>query len=720
MKPLFNTKIQLIILLAIFIVSFLIFSGTNSLEQIPEEEPAALNTLKKAITLSKTNTDLGIKILEELNNLSDYTNYKRKYILAKLYEKKNDLNKALSIYEEISSKNYPLKERTIFHCARLNLKLGEDTKALRLINKLLHNFPNSKTVPQAKYLLAQTQLRLRLTPQAINTLNSLRSEFPDTQFGIATNYYLGEHAYNNKNYTEAIKYWREYLTQSPDGRFANEISDFLESNKLFNLEKADFTLLGNVFFHNKSYKKAAAYYTMANDKKDFYNLGYSLYRLSRKNEAARYLTEYAKEFTKAENVRFSLYYAATCTPSYLRKLFWERMTKEIPTLAYYTEYKKAMSEISRWQREKDLKDFIKSYPESLFIGNAVWELMWLNIREKKFGEAEKIGEDYILAHKSPPEDNPEMWAKITFWLGKISEIKNKKDKAKEYYAFAKNTLEDNYYSFRAQERYSALTGLNDNFWKLKTKIYDYTESFWSIPNIISNKAIKEHFGTAVLELINLEEYEEAMDLIGRTQAPSKQVGSYLKALNNEYDDSINTAAAITLKNKIPITNPIWELAYPLHFWHFIYESARNYPDIDPLFVCSVIRQESRFDRYALSISDAYGLMQIIPPTARTLARQLNTSLNGNDSLYNPRLNILLGTKYLDDLIKDFNNPLFAVASYNAGPQSVKRWLLTFKHEWSDRPDDLDFFVEEIPYAQTKEYAIKVFSNYWTYLKLYKK
>ena len=72
----------------------------------------------------------------------------------------------------------------------------------------------------------------------------------------------------------------------------------------------------------------------------------------------------------------------------------------------------------------------------------------------------------------------------------------------------------------------------------------------------------------------------------------------------------------------PITNPIWELAYPLHFWHFIYESAKNYPDTDPLFVCSVIRQESRFDRYALSVSDAYGLMQIIPPNPCTFTEFL--------------------------------------------------------------------------------------------------
>ena len=158
MKLLFNTKIQLIILLIIFVVSFLIISTSNSVEQIPKEEPAALNTLKRVITLSKSDISSGIKLLEALENLPDYTNYKRKYILAKLYERKNDLNKTLSTYEEISSKNYPLKERVIFHSARINVQLGNDTKALKLINKLLHDFPNSKSIPQANICLHRHSL----------------------------------------------------------------------------------------------------------------------------------------------------------------------------------------------------------------------------------------------------------------------------------------------------------------------------------------------------------------------------------------------------------------------------------------------------------------------------------------------------------------------------------------------------------------------------------
>ena len=709
---------KLILILTFGVLTFLLFNffKTSSYEIIPPEEEAARLKLNKAITSSKFNIDQGIKELESLKELPDYTDYKRSYILARLYEKKNDVVKALSIYENILNKNYPLKERIIFHHANLNASLGNDKTALKHYNKLLRDFPNSRSVPQTKYYLAQTLLRLKFTSEAINILLSLKKEFPDTQFGIATNYYLGEHNYNKKDFNGTLNYWREYLKLSPDGRFASEIIETIKSQKLFSLLPSDYSLFGNVFFHKKDYKNAAYYYKIESNPLYFYNLGYSLYRINQKNEAIHYLKEFAHAFPKSKDAKWALYYGGVCTPTYSRKPFFTKATKDIPELAYYTKYKEAMSETSKRFREKSLIDYISQYPNSEFTLDAVWEIMWLKIENKDYKKAEEIGEKYIDLNRNSSYNKTETRAKIGFWLGKIAEINNEKEKAIKFYEDTKDILFDNYYSHRALSRLLALTGKEDKMWKQFNNVDNYQDFNWLIPVILKPETLKSYYGSSVYELINLQQFDEAIELIGKIKSPSKQVTAWLLALNEEYESSINLANTLAITYNYDKSNSMWKLAYPLYFWQEIITTCKSpdYKQLDPFLIAGLIRQESRFDKKALSISNAFGLMQLIPPTARTISRQTGTNLSSLENLYDPKINIALGIHYLSGLISDFSNPLFAVSSYNAGPQATKKWINSFYA----KSKDLDFFVEEIPYEQTRNYVKKVFASYWTYKKLY--
>lgn len=707
------------LILTIAFITLLIYVGIvlniNSPKYIPTEDQASQDKLSKAITISKFSIDEGIKELENLEELHKYTNYKKDYILAKLYEKKKDINKSISIYEQLLNENYPLKERVLFHYAYLNSLEGNDKKALKFLNKLLHDFPHSKSVPQTKYFLAQTLLRLKYTKQAINTLLSLKAEYSKTQFGIAANYYLGEDAYNKKNYEEALQFWRQYLEGSPDGRFVNEITSSLESQDKISLLPSDYLLLGNVFFHKKDYKKAAQYYQLGNNPKNYYELGYSLFRINKKNEASKYLKEFAYTFPGSKDSRLALYYGAICTPSYLVKSFWEQATKDIPKLAYYTTYKRALLEDSPKKKEKLLINYIELYPDSLFTLDTVWEIMWQNILDKNYSYAEEFGEKYFH-EKNTSTGALETKAKIGFWLGKLAEINNNRTKALKYYKQIKDLHFDNYYSFRANGKYLALTGNKDPMWELQNNLANFNENSWTIPSIITLKRIKTLFGATVAELVAIQQFDEAIELIGKSELPSKRITSWLKALNEEYETSVNIASTLTTQYKPKQNISLWKLAYPLHFWLSIIDTCKNHQDIDPLLVCSLIRQESRFEIRATSISNAKGLMQLIPPTARLEAKQININLNSYELLYDPQINIRLGISYLNGLLKDLNNPLLAVASYNAGPSAIKRWMQKFNK--TEVKGDLDFFVEEIPYNQTKDYVKKVFANYWTYLRLY--
>jgi soluble lytic murein transglycosylase len=126
-------------------------------------------------------------------------------------------------------------------------------------------------------------------------------------------------------------------------------------------------------------------------------------------------------------------------------------------------------------------------------------------------------------------------------------------------------------------------------------------------------------------------------------------------------------------------------------------------------VLALIRAESGFNRRAHSWANAYGLMQIVPRTARALASELEIVCTIPTDLFDPDININLGSHYLHTLLRQFGNkPEYALAGYNAGPHRVIRWK-TFKFS-----DDIDFFLENIEYSQTRTYVRRVMRNYWIY------
>ncbi|HJT28477.1 MAG TPA: tetratricopeptide repeat protein [Pyrinomonadaceae bacterium] len=155
-----------------------------------------------------------------------------------------------------------------------------------------------------------------------------------------------------------------------------------------------------------------------------------------------------------------------------------------------------------------------------------------------------------------------------------------------------------------------------------------------------------------------------------------------------------------------------ELLYPAPFRGSLlkHASSRN---VDPRFVLSIARQESRFQTDAKSIAAARGMMQFIASTANEIATQVNQGNFNQDDLYNADTAILFGSQYLSNLFKQFPNQPPAVAgSYNGGADNLARWIAR------SRANEPDRYVPEIGFTQTKDYVYKVMANYWTYQRLY--
>lgn len=146
--------------------------------------------------------------------------------------------------------------------------------------------------------------------------------------------------------------------------------------------------------------------------------------------------------------------------------------------------------------------------------------------------------------------------------------------------------------------------------------------------------------------------------------------------------------------------PEWE---PLDGWQ-----------IDRALVYAFIRQESCFNQDAVSKVGARGLMQLMPQTARLIARMMNMDIN-QKRLYEPELNIALGQRYISHLMS-FNqigkNLIFIATGYNAGPGNLLKWYRTVDHR-----DDPLMFIEAMPSRETRSFVKRVLTNFWIYRTL---
>ncbi len=143
------------------------------------------------------------------------------------------------------------------------------------------------------------------------------------------------------------------------------------------------------------------------------------------------------------------------------------------------------------------------------------------------------------------------------------------------------------------------------------------------------------------------------------------------------------------------------LRFPLSHRELVYQQAFKH-QLDPSFIFAIIRQESAFMRDARSHVGALGLMQLMPTTAKQVARQhLRGGLRHQKALLKAETNIALGAAYLRQLMDRFdNNPVLAAAAYNAGSRRVTEWL-------PDQRTSADIWIELVPFKETADYLRRV-------------
>ncbi len=297
-------------------------------------------------------------------------------------------------------------------------------------------------------------------------------------------------------------------------------------------------------------------------------------------------------------------------------------------------------------------------------------------------------------------------AAAIYWSGRIRE-NNEKTGAQAYYRKAVEGFPSNFYGFLARQR-------------LTVAVTHLGAPYVAPPPPPDSAFHRQQFALMqALGLFDLEtaEIRQVEQMKGREKdrpfwyllqaEVERERGHYFVAL----DAAHRAIANYTELDPNSIPHEIWELLYPLPWWQEVRDEAAA-AELDPYLIAGLIRQESAFNERAVSRSNAYGLMQILPRTGRELSRRLGIAGYSTNSLFSPQVNIRLGVHYLKGLIEENGGRLEdALAAYNAGPDRVENWRRGGFQDTSE-------FVESIPFSETREYVQVVLRNAEIYKRLY--
>ncbi len=188
------------------------------------------------------------------------------------------------------------------------------------------------------------------------------------------------------------------------------------------------------------------------------------------------------------------------------------------------------------------------------------------------------------------------------------------------------------------------------------------------------------------------EWNFAMEKLDATQ---RRLAADLASRRGWYDRAVFAFSAE------PETQRLYAQRFPLGMEKHVRRESRE-AGIDPSWAYAIIRAESAWMSDARSHADAYGLMQLLPGVAKQVAKGAKLPYSRPSDLFDPEYNVQLGTRFLGQMARKYDgSPWLASAAYNAGGAPVGRWLD------ARGTLDPDFFIETIPYKETREYVARV-------------
>lgn len=360
----------------------------------------------------------------------------------------------------------------------------------------------------------------------------------------------------------------------------------------------------------------------------------------------------------------------------------------------------------------------ESFPDSSDAAYCHWRVTWSEYLEDR-PRAEAAFKAHLTNYPKSVKANAAL-----YFLGRIAEGNGKPAAAKAWYAAAADRYPNSYYGVLARERMQkAPVSQAAESTEIRTFLSRIPKPVWpALDGFEADPATTRRINRSrLLDSAGLEDYAERELRFGAENDGQPQViAMELAELANRR--GAPDQAIRYIKRYVPnyLSLPLdaapekfWQLAFPLPYRRTLEQYCAEY-SLDPYFVAALVRQESEFNTRAVSYAKAVGLTQVMPSTGHYLSRKLNIPRFHTASLFEPDINLKIGSYYIRALLDGLQgSEEAALASYNAGKSRVNNWLT-----WSNYREPAEF-VESIPFLQTRDYVQVVLHNADIYRRLYR-
>lgn len=661
-----------------------------------------MSKLKKILIAVLVFVVVSLGLALRYNDMVSFDNPKYYKQAVDFYSKK-DYQNAYYNFGKVK-KISPLYIAALFKQGVCAEKLGDYGTVIKKYSLLVEKYPKSFFAPKARYSLAKAYFQKKDYENAERYFKNIQEHGFVEDYIIASNYYLGM-IEKDSDKNSAKKYFIDYISLSPNGTYAKASADEIVSLAVPLSDKENL-ILGKLYFSKEKYTLSKKYLEGAEFAYAWPYLAL-VYAENGKYNSAKFLVEQGLIRGSKKTDREALEQAIDL---YV-KIYSNEPKQGLFKLSKIIQENKSVGEdyvlfkLAKILKGHDSLNLYSKvaykYPNSEIAPDALWNLFWHEYENKNYKNAKKLGNEFLRRY--PDSDSaPRMY----YWMGKTAFAQKKTAEANGYWNKVLSKFPDDYYAFRSE---SALKG-DPNSWGTKSchKLED-RELNIEFPINYSMLDIKDL--KLINTLLDLGDYDTWSEL----SFNNKFVESWFeyKSGNRSRSALLAREGLASLDVKPPFNDDVYKLAYPTYWVDSINQNSIK-SKLDPYLTISLIREESYFNPYSRSSTNAVGLMQIMPSTAVYISQKYNLKVPSVAKLEVPEKNIFYGCMYFKYVKNSLDgNDVLAVASYNGGPNAVKSWQERIKHE------DFDQFVENIPYPETRGYVKKVYRSYWNYLNIYK-
>jgi soluble lytic murein transglycosylase len=397
---------------------------------------------------------------------------------------------------------------------------------------------------------------------------------------------------------------------------------------------------------------------------------------------------------------------------YLRVV--RRIVNEFPTQSWAEE---ALNNLATYyiladddeKADETFRELYEKFPAGHYAERAAWKIGWRAYKSRRYVDTVRVFES--AAAQFPRSDYRPAWL---YWSARAHEGLQDGLSGPRFNLVATDYL-NTYYGRLAVARINGGTPQPRLVRDTSTNPPSTDDAGAPSPTLPPNEGV-------VSALLASELYDQALDELHYAQrvwSDSSAIQATIAWIFNQRGDL--RAGINAMKRAYPqymaaggekLPPDLLRVLFPVNYWPQIqrYSAERQ---LDPYMIASLIAQESTFTADVRSVANAYGLMQIVPATGRQYARQLKLPRKFSISMLTTAdTNLKIGTAYFADLIQQFGGAHYALATYNAGPGRVARWI-------AERPGiDRDEFIDDIPFPETQDYVKKILGRAEDYRYLY--